>query len=165
MTTENTWLTGIHRGLADVRHLSLRNCLGNRCFSIPVTALEAGDKNDVQTTNAIDYSIGGVNYTSAALADVNVTVTDAYEDDDIQAADTTCWYALCIDSAGAVTAYKGKDDETNALPAHPANLCCFAVLKVVTVAVTFQMGTDDYDKAGVTSTFYDVSFLPAAPPS
>lgn len=165
MTAENTWLTGIHRGLADVRHQSLRNTIGNRCFSVPVTALEAGDKNDIQTTNAVDYSIGGRNYTAGVLADVNVTATDYYGDTDIQAADTTCWYAICIDAAGAVTAYKGKDDEILALPAHPANLCCFAVLKVVTVAVTFQIGVDDYDKAGVTSTFYDVSFLPAVPPS
>lgn len=164
MSQPNTWLTGVHYGLADVRHQNLRNCLGNRCFSVPVTALEAGDKNDVQTTNAINYSIGGRNYTSAALADVNVTVTDYYGDTDIQAADTTCWYALCISAAGAVTAYKGKDGETTDLPGHPANLCCFAILKVVTVAVTFQMGTDDYDKAGVTSTFYDVSFLPASAP-
>jgi hypothetical protein len=164
MPTEETYLTGVHYGLSAVRHRELRNCIGNRCMSVPVTALEAGDKNDIQTTNAIVYSIGGVNYSAAALADENVTCTDYYGDTEIQAADTTCYYAITIDASGNVNAYKGKDDETDALPAHPADECCFAVLKVVTVAVTFQMGTDDYDKAGVTSTFTDVSFLPLTPP-
>jgi hypothetical protein len=162
--TEETFLTGIHRGLADIRHQSLRNIVGNRCMSVPVTALEADDKNDVQTTNAIVYSIGGLNYSAAALADENVTAEVYWGETDIQAADTTCWYALTIDAAGAVKGYKGKDDEILALPAHAADECCFAILKVVTVGVTFQMGTDDYDKAGVTATFTDVSFLPADPP-
>lgn len=164
MPQPNTFLTGIHYGLADVRHQSLRNCVGNRCMNVPVTALEADDKNDIQTTNAIVYSIGGLNYSATALADENVTCADYYGDTAVQAAGTTCYYAICIDAAGAVTAYKGKDDETTDLPGHPADKCCFAVLKVVTVGVTFTLGTTDFDATGVTSTFTDVSFLPASAP-
>jgi hypothetical protein len=166
MSKENTWLTGIHYGLGDVRHQSLRNVIGNRCLNAPTTTLEAGDKNDIETqTVPIVYSIGGVNYSAAALADENVTADGGYYGDtDVQAADTVCYYAITIDAAGAVRGYKGKDDGGIEGLGHAADECCFCVIKVTTVAVTFQIGVTDYDASGVTSVFTDVSFLPATAP-
>ena len=162
--SEHNKLTGPHYGLAAIQHAALRNCLGNRCLNVPTTTLEAGDKNDIETQSvAIIFSIGGKNYSASALADENVTNTDFYGDDPIQAKGTTCYYAICIASDDTITGYKGQDDGD--MPAHPADLCCFCVIKVVTTsAVTFELGVTDYDAANVTSSFTDVSFLPLTAP-
>ena len=160
--SEHTKLTGRHYGLADLRHDSLRNTIGNRSLINAVVAMEGDDKNDIQSTNALSWTIDGRMYGHAAFDGENVTVTDAYEDQVIQQANETCYYTLCLDTAGAVTAYKGGPGK--GLAPHPANLCCFCVIKVVTVAATFQLGVDDFDKAAVTSTFYNVACLPATAP-
>lgn len=162
---EDTYLTGVHHGLADINHRSLRNCLGNRCFSLAVLALEAGDKNDIQTTNAIDYCIDGVIYQKATIQDLNQTVTDSYGDVATQALGTKCWYCFTLDASGNVEAYKGQDDDILNLPAHPADECCFGLLSLITTTVSFTMGTEDYDTASFTDVFYDCACLPSAPPA
>lgn len=163
MPNPNTFKTGEHGGLADVRHRSLQNCLGNRALTAAGLDIDT-DANDLETNNALTFIIDGVYYSLAASTGNNVTCADYYGDTDVQAAGTTCWYAICIDSAGAITAYKGKDDETTDLPRHPKNLCCFGLIKIVTVGVTFTMGTTDYSASGITDTYYDVSCLPSTAP-
>ena len=168
--SEHNLLTGGQYGLGDVRHASLRNTIGNRNMINATITLEAGDKKDIESqTVALSYTIGGKFYVKAAIADLNVTPTDWAGDSSVQAADTKAYYALCLDTAGTVTCYKGKDELTTTgndapLPGHPADLCCFCVIEVVTVAVTFTQGTDNYDASGVTSTFHNVACLPATAP-
>jgi len=168
--SEHNLLTGRHYGLGDIRHASLRNTIGNRNLINATITLEAGDKKDIESqTVAMSYTIGGKMYAKAALADVNVVPADWAGDSKVQAADTKAYYALCIDTGGNITSYKGKDELTTTgddapLPGHPVDLCCFCVIEVVTVAVTFLQGVDDYDKAGVTSTFHNVACLPATAP-
>ncbi len=156
MPKPSTFLTGPNYGLQDVRNKSIRQALGNRVFDVMTLTLET-DANDIQTSNAFDYSIDNVIYTQSIVADENVTAADFYGDTAVQAADTTCWYVFCTDSAQAITGYKGKDDETSLLPGVPDDLCVFGLVKIVTVAVTFELGVTDYSASGVTDTFYDIS--------
>lgn len=156
MAKPSTFLTGPNYGLQDVRQNSLRQCLGNRVLDVMTLTLES-DANDIQTSNAFDYTIDNVIYTKSTISDEEATATDFYGDTAVQAADTTCWYVYCIDASGTITTYKGKDDETSLLPGIPDDLCVFGMVKIVTVAVTFEIGVTDYSASGVTDTFYDIS--------
>lgn len=166
MTDPRNKLTGRHYGLADVRHASLQNTIGNRVMTRPVLAQDSGDANDIQTTNAIVYSIDGVIYNKAALSGQVVSVTDAVGDVLTQADDTTCYYVLALDSSGTVYTYKGEDGETTDLPGVPADRCVFGVVKVVLSSFggAFTFGTDDFDASGVTSTFTDCAVQPSTAP-
>ncbi len=165
MPTPDTYLTGRHYGLAGINHAALRNCIGNKCFSVHALALEAGDKNDIQTTSAVLYSINGVNFTKSTISDLNQTVTDFYGDTATQAAATKCWYVYTLNAGGDVNVYKGADDETGDLPGHPEDECAFGLLSIITTTVEFTMGTEDYDTASFTEVFYDLTCLPPAPPA
>jgi len=151
------------RGLADINHLPLRTNMSCYCLAPSGLTLEAGDKNDVETAGAtVDTVIDGLFYSATALADENVTLFRSEDDSVLQAADTTCYYVFTIDASDAVRLYK-QVDGVAAYPAIPeTGEAPFAVLKVVTVAVTFTPGTTDYDASGVTSTFTDVRNVPAA---
>ena len=166
--SEHTKLTGPLHGLADLRHAALINCIGNRCLNLPTTTLEDGDKNDLETQGvAIEFSVDGVSYSKAALADTNVVVVAANAFDGViqQAKGTTCYYVLTLQADGTLTCYKGEDDEATRLPGHALLECAFCVIKVITTsAVTFDFGVTDFDASGVTTTFKDVTCLPATAP-
>lgn len=170
MSLERYRLTGRHYGLGDIRHESLKNTIGNRNIVNATITLEAGDKKDIESqTVALSYTIDGKFYAKTAIADLNVTVTDAVDNEFVQQADSKAYYVLCLDTSGNVTSYKGKDRLTSTgldavLPGIPANLCPFCIIEVVTVAVEFTQGTDDYDASGVTSTFHNISVIPSAAP-
>jgi len=164
MSNENTWLTGSHHGLADIRHSSLKTEIGNVCLTNPAILIGTTDKETVDYT-AFDYTIGGRVYTQATGTTAIFAVLDYYGTTPVQAADTTCFYVFLVNAAGTEYVVKGKDDETTDLPGFPPDLyACFGIVKVVTVAVTFTPATTEFDASGVTSTFYDYIRCPAAAP-
>lgn len=104
-----------------------------------------------------DFAINGIAY---HLADGDNVDTGAAA---VQAADTQCLYLLQLDSAGALSAVKGEEVLTTDItagrvlqwPTPSANKCPVGGVRVVTVAVTFTLGTTNFDAAGVTETWYD----------
>lgn len=139
--------------LGDIHTQVLRNLLGNRCYDNAGIAI-ATTKTRAKTVNAISYSIDGVLYTKAGTDNLFV-----HTDVTVQAADTTKYYALCLDSSGNASIIQGT---STALPDIPATKCIVGALKVVTVAVTFTPATDNHDASGVTTTYYNLSCIPTA---
>ena len=105
----------------------------------------------------VDYSINGIAY-HAADADNIDTGAGA-----VQAADTKCLYLIQLDADGALTVVKGEEVLTTDVtagralqwPQPSASKCPIGGVKVVTVAVTFTLGTTDFSASGVTETWYD----------
>jgi len=113
-----------------------------------------------------DFAINGIAY---HLADGDNVDTGAAA---VQAVDTTCLYLLLLDSGGALSTIKGDEvlntNLTNGTavqwPAPTTNKCPVGGVKVKTVAVTFTLGTTNFDAAGVTETWYDFAGgMPLAP--
>lgn len=153
--------------LGDIGDLSLRTLLGNRCMGNAGIAI-AATKSKVKTTNSIDYTIDGVFYTKAGTDNLF-----AHSDTTVQAADTTKYYALCLDASGTASIIAGLVSENvdgttynlsaSLMPPIPVTLCCVGALKIVTDAThTFTPGTTLNDAAGITATYYNLSVVPAA---
>lgn len=114
-----------------------------------------------------DYGIHGFSYHKADAASVAITAATA------QAADTTCLYLVCLDSAGTLSTVKGSEVLNTALvagtkvlqwPTKPANLCAIGAFKMKTVGVTFTAATTNLNAAGCTATYYNfASGMPNAP--
>lgn len=167
-SNEHTFITGSRYGLADIRHRGLQSTIGDRCLSYFTLANGgAGAKNDIDSSAAINFTIGGLMKTKAQLADTNVIVTDAWGDTKVQGGDTTCYYVLTLDAAGTIRCYKGKDGEIKSLPGYPDGECGFGVVKVVNAqaaSATFAFGVTDFDAAGVTATFTSCAVIPSTAP-
>jgi len=156
-------LTGNNYGLAGVQHRALRQMLGNKALNFVGLVIGSGTTSAVDY-DAFDFTIGGRCYEQGAGTDAALTVLDYYGDTPVQAADTTCFYLVTVNAAGTENVIKGKDDETTDLPGIPDTECLIGIIKIVTVAVTFTIGTDGFDKAGVTDTFYDYIHAPVTAP-
>ena len=163
MATENTYLTGNDYGLGGVNHRALRNLIGNRALNFVGLVIGSGTTSAVDY-DAFDYIIGGRCYEQAAGTDEALTVLDYYGDTATQAAGTTCFYLIVIDAAGVEYAIKGKDDETTNPPGMPDGYALMGIIKIVTVGVTFTIGTTGFDASGVTDTFYDYVHVPVTLP-
>lgn len=136
---------------------------GSSCESAAGLAKHGTNDDNLLTANAVVYAIDGKAYSLAAQTEI---VTGVLAE---QAADTTCYYVLGVDSAGAETQYKGVErftyqvtDNVGTLrmPTLPEGITAIGYYKVVTVAVPFIHGTTAFDASGVTTTFTDVSQLP-----
>ena len=136
--------------LADIADAALRKLLGTRAFSTGALAI-GSTKAKVKTAAAIGYCIGGVMYTKAATDDLFV-----HTDVPVQAADTTKYYALCLDATGAASVIQGT---ATALPVVPDTKCIVGYLKIVTTAA-FTPATTDHDAAGITTTYHNISVPP-----
>ena len=157
-----------------------RDLLGNIALSKAALAIGTA-KTAINTTATLVYAVGGVLSSKAAMTSQALTL---YSRDGkqagntyVQPANTTVFYTIAINAAGTTVAavqgtYAGQilvDPTQNGVstggdglvPNAPAGFTPFGVIKVVTGATTFTIGTDNFDKANVTSTFYDVAVLPA----
>jgi hypothetical protein len=150
---------------------------GTFCLSKAGLKIGNSDAKDVDIAApngaGVDFVIDGVLYHKADAADIPVVVID--EDGTAvttQAADTTCLYLVQLDSSGNLTTIKGTEVTSAALAAGNASLkypqqsaskCPIGYIKIVTVAVTFECGTDDFSKAGVTDVFADLFAVPPHP--
>ena len=117
----------------------------------------------VKTVAAIDYTIDGQIYTLAATDDFFV-----HTDVTVQPLNSTKYYALCVDAAGAGSIIAGPNNltaavsaQTNkaAVPAIPDTKCLVGIIKVVTAGAVFTPATTSH--AGIT-TYYNVAAVPTA---
>lgn len=111
-------------------------------------------KSKVKTAVATFYSIGGVMYTKAITDDLFVLAGAAF------AGATRIW-VLCLDASGTASAVLGTS--TSEFPDIPDTVCPIGYIKVVAAAgTTFTPGTTLLDAANITTTYVDVSVLPAS---
>lgn len=139
--------------IGDLVTEELRILLGNRCFISGALAI-AGTKSKVKLAAAVDYCIDGQIY--------HVAITDnlfVHTDLTVQAANTTKWYALCLDAAGAATIVQGT---ATMLPKVAANVCMVGAIKIVMGAATFTPATTLHDAASTTTTYYNLSCVPTS---
>jgi len=136
--------------LSDVESATMRAMLGTRCFGTAGLVIGSSAPAAVKIANTVPFCIDNVLYskTTAEIAHTDLTV---------QAADTTKYYLLSLDSGGDGTITQGT---ATSLPACPADECPIGYFKVVTVAVTFVPATDSHAKSGVTTTYSNISQLP-----
>lgn len=122
--------------------------------------------NTIKTTNQVYFAVAGVALSKAATDNIAMNALA------LQAADTTCLYAVHIDAAGAVTMAKGVEVSNTKLangevvlpiPEQLAAKAMLGVVKVKTVGVTFTSGTTDLSAAGITATYVDYIGRPAGP--
>lgn len=145
-------------GLKDLSSQTLRTLLGTRAFSSAALAIGT-TKSAVSSGGECNFSIDGKVYRKAATADCFTHQNTA-----VQAANTTCWYGCFLDSSGTGTIYKGS---ATALPEIPMssgvpNKCLVGAIRVVTGNTTFTPGTTLHDAANVTTTYYNLSCVPAS---
>ena len=139
--------------LGDVYTEELRNLLGNRCQDNPAIALGL-TASKVKTVNAISYTVDGQIFSKAATDDLFV-----HTDLTVQAADTSKWYALCLDKTGTASIVPGLPTR---LPKLPSTLTIIGAIKIVTVGVTFIPATTLNNAAGITVTYFNISAVPTA---
>lgn len=175
--------------LSDVTNAAILALLSNVSTVKPVLAINLGGAATVKTTNAISYTVNGVQYSKAALSAQAITAThDAYGNAAVgyvQPAGTTVYYTLSVNAAGTISVaqgtYAGQKAGTDpavgvgpaynqgtsfigngAVPDVPAGYTAFGVIKVVTAgAATFTAGTTALDAANVTASYFDVMVLPS----
>lgn len=178
-------MTTLKQLTGPVRHL-----VGNRCLSRPVLAIGT-TKSAFNTTAAAEYVIDGIirnkaamtsealvalkasTHLPAALADWRQP-SGADGSFYVQPANKTVYYVLCLNAAGTAVVVQGTYDGQplqggyaegdGSVPMIPDGVAPFGLIKVVTGATTFTVGTTLFDAANVTTTFYDIASLPASNP-
>ena len=135
-----------------VQTVALRNLLGNRAFSTGALAIGITPAK-IKTAAAVDFCIDGILYAKAATDDLF-----AHTDLTVQAANTTKWYALSLNAAGAALITQGT---ATTLPELPATQCIIGAIKIVTTA-TFTPATTSHVAAGITTTYYNLSCVPTS---
>lgn len=129
-----------------------RILIGTRAFTSGALAIGT-TKSKVKTAAAINFCIDGIMYLKAATDDLFV-----FTDLTVQAANTTKFYALCLDASGAASIVTGT---STGLPDIADTLCVVGYVKIVTTAA-FTPATTLLDAAGITATYVNLSCAPAA---
>ena len=151
--------------LGDIMDAATRNLAGWRCYGSAALGI-AGTAQRVRTNAAIDYTIDGIFHTKGSTDNLFI-----HTDLTVQVADTTKYYALCLDATGTASIIPGPttlnvDGNTYNVPVNlpviPVTKCCIGAIKVVTVAVTFTPNTDSQAASGVTTTYYNLSAIPSS---
>ncbi len=133
---------------------------GTFCLSKAGLAVDT-DENDLKIAApngaGVDYVINGILYHKADTTGIDTNTAS------IQAASTSCLYLVCLDSSGTLSIVKGDEVATADItsgkevltwPTPTEDTCCIGAIRIDTATdVTFTMGTDDYDKTGVTDTW------------
>ena len=145
-------------------------CLSKAGLGIAGTA----DRMKITAPNGagIDYAIDGICYHKADGDNLDTGVPVNTDISAVQVADSYCLYLAQLDLDGTLSVVKGRDVLTADVnlgqavqwPLPTADRCPIGGVKVVTVAVTFTLGTTDFSAAGVTETWYDMAMgMPSAP--
>lgn len=148
-------------------------------FALSKAGVKIGNSDakdiDIAAPNGagVDYCIDGIMYHAADAADIAIDPSnEAGVTISTQAADTTCLYLFQLDADGALTTVKGVEVATADLtaktkplryPTKDDDVAPIGFVKIVTVAVTFLAGTDNFSKSGVTDTFVDLFAIPPHP--
>lgn len=124
------------------------------------TATVANTVNSVkeaETDNAITYSIDGKVYAVAAVTGI---VIAGYSTPIMPS--SFRWYAVQVDSAGAMTTVAGADNE-NMIPDPAAGKTLIGAIKIATNAsTTFTPTVTALNATGVTTTYFNLSCVPKA---
>lgn len=159
-----------------------RLALGTRAMT-KATLNGTGAAATVTTTGVNTYLVDGIFYSFAAWTVQAVTVTHSMFGQPVatlaayvQPVLTTAYYVVGLNAAGTVCVVQGSYSGqsiatangnvvgTGALPVMPDGYAPIGYFKVVlTGAATFTAGTTNWNAAGVTATFKDVSLLPTVP--
>lgn len=182
--------------LSDVSSGPVRGLLGYANLAKAVLAINAAGAATVKTTSALLYTVDGILLTKAALAAQSIAPThgvsvagDAVAGSSyIQPANTTVYYVLAANAAGAVAVIQGNYlgqvptlDPTKgvgalaaigtsakgdgSVPNAPDGYTAFGIIKVTTDgSTTFTPGTTLLDAAGLAVAYFDVCLLPSARP-
>lgn len=170
--------------LAALVNQDVVNAIGNFCLSKGVLAINAGSAATIKTTNALNYSVGGVLYTKSALSAQSFAATHRPDGSAVttanpqyvQPASTTVIYVVALNANGDVAVIQGSYagqaltyvgtpsktvTQTGGVPALPAGYVPIGAVKVATAtATTFTPGTTALDAAGITATYFDLALLP-----
>jgi len=157
--------------LKDVKYEGMRNLLGNKSLSAGGLAIHGTNKENVLTAAIVTFTITCVFYTKAATAEVDLSALAVLEEDgdadtiDALSAGYTRVFLLVMNAAGTMKIVQGTDVANGGSaysPACPDGHAPFGAIKVVNGSGSaFTLGTTALDAADITSTFKDLSHVPA----
>lgn len=159
--------------LADVRHEALIDLLGSRCYGNPALAIDGVNAENVETANSVSYSIDGVMYTKAAVAEIDLSALGVLDEEGTAQSAVTAQedgkdraYLLVLNAAGTIFIVEGDDVDTGETvrpPQCPNGYAPYGIVKVENASgADFTFGTTDLSTAGVTDTYVNVSVCPAS---
>ncbi len=165
----------ITAGLSSLESAALQILVGNKSYGKGILAVHATNVENVKTTAAVPFSIGGVMYSLAATAEFDLSAlgvidrkTGAVSAIAAQATGTSQIYLLAVNRSGAAKIIPGEVVSTAAItagtatlycPGCPPTLCPFAAIKVVNASGSnFTLGTTLL--SAVTATYFDLSVAP-----
>lgn len=157
--------------LRNIDHAADRE-LTNRAFTIGVLAIDDSNTENVQTTAAVVFSINGVLYSKAAVAEIDVSGLDVLDESGAetsmtaQVTATDRIYLLILDSGGNIKVVQGEavaTGETCYCPVCPPDHAAFGAVKVANATGSdFTFGTTGLDTSGITDTYYNLSIPPVS---
>lgn len=158
--------------LNDLDFAALRQLVGDRSYSKGILAVHGTNAENVKTTAAVDFSVGGVMYTKAATAEFDLSALGVLNEQGevlaavtAQAAGKTCNYLLVLNSAGTCGIIQSEavtNGATCKCPGTPPTYAPFAAVKVVNgTASAFTFGTTSLGTSGLTVTYVDLAVAPA----
>lgn len=151
--------------LNEVNHKDLLYLLGTFCAGKAGFSIDTAT-NDVETDNAFDYCIGGIWYTNAIDAAIDISA----EISSLPAALASgyeCVYMFEIDASGNYTVSAGDPVLVSDITAgtktadwpqpSSTSVCPFGAVRVRNeTGSAFTLGTTGLDTSGITDTFYDI---------
>ena len=160
--------TIVTANLADEGQAYLRNLLGNMCFTSGVLAIDGTNTENVQTTVAVLYSVKGIIYSLAPIAEIDVSGLGGLPTTALADGYTQIFGFEASTDASVVTVVFGDQVLTSAITAGTAEVSwprasttdhtIFGAVKVVNASGSdWTLGTTDLDAASITDTYYNVS--------
>jgi len=151
--------------LQNVDHADLRHLLGNMTFNSGVLAIDANSEN-VQTTATIEFSVKGIHYTKAAVAEIDVSTLTGLSSTALADGKTQI-FGLELVSGGTISVVYGEQKATADItagtqvadwPVASDDLSTiFGAVKVVNASgADFVFGTTGLDASGITDTYYNI---------
>ncbi len=158
--------------LNDLDLAALRQLIGDRSYSKGALAKHGANHENVLTTVAVDFSIGGVMYTKAITAEFDLSgVAVLNEQGEVlsavtaQAIGKVRAYLLVLNAAGTPAIIQGVPATSGSAcvcPGTPPGYAPFAAIKVTNASAgTFTLGTTALNTAGLTVAYTDLSVAPA----
>ena len=176
--------------LGNVTNKTIRDALGDRCFTSGALAIDGTNAQNVETTAAVVHCVGGVFQTDfPATAEIDLsglTVLSAKDGTTISSGtkiwparasgddDQTLVYILACKGTTAYVVEQSLDvaaaqDDADYELSVPSGYAPFGAIKIVradTDTSTFQLGSDtaavgDLDATGRTTTYHNLSVAPA----
>ena len=138
------------------------------CFTSGVLAIDGTNTENVQTTGACVYSVKGIIYTLATIAEIDISGLGGLPTTALATAKTQIFGLEASTDASTVTVVFGDQVVTADITAGTAevswprpsttNHTIFGAIKVVNASGSdWTFGTTDLDAASITDTYYNVS--------